>query len=360
MRLRRTPSRKKRITRIAFLGVLTLAILFAALSMIGIKLIYSEQFGRFERPDRATTADMHHSDLAELYPQELVNFYSGPNRLQGYLYHNPLSPGLVVVVHGLGGGADSYLPQIKYFLDQGWSVFAYDATGSYDSEGDGTRGFPQAVLDLDAALQFVASRADLKNLPVLLFGHSWGGYATANILHFDHEIAGIVSIAAPNSSMEIILEQGSQMLGSIMYTQRPFIWLYERLLFGKAAELTALAGLNKTTIPALIVHGTGDKVVDFYGSGIINKREQFTNPNIQYLILDDEERNGHNNLLKSMESIAYANQLNAELRAISEQYDGEIPYEVKREFFAKVDKDLFHEVNRELMDTINNFFLNCL
>ena len=41
---------------------------------------------------------------------------------------------------GIGGGADSYLPQITYFLDQGWRVFAYDATGSFDSEGKTTKG----------------------------------------------------------------------------------------------------------------------------------------------------------------------------------------------------------------------------
>lgn len=48
-----------------------------------------------------------------------------------------------MVVHGLGGGADSYLPEIQYFLDQGWSVFAYDATASYSSEGEAARGFPR-------------------------------------------------------------------------------------------------------------------------------------------------------------------------------------------------------------------------
>lgn len=64
----------------------------------------------------------------------MVSFKSGDNNLRGYLYGQGQDQGLVVVAHGLGGGADSYLPQITYFVDQGWRVFAYDATGSFDCE----------------------------------------------------------------------------------------------------------------------------------------------------------------------------------------------------------------------------------
>ncbi len=360
MKMKRRTSRGKRIAKILSYTVLTLLVLFAVLSMVGMKIIYDEQFGRFERPDPAISTELRYSDVAGLYPQELVTFYSGNNRLQGYLYHNPLSPGLVVVAHGMGGGADSYLPQIMYFLDQGWSVFAYDATGSYDSEGKSSRGFPQSLVDLDAALQYTSTRPDINDLPVLIFGHSWGGYAAANILHYDHPVAGIVSIAAPNSSIEMILEQGSKMLGPIMYSQRPFLWLYERVLYGRTAALTAVDALNKTAVPALIIHGTGDTTVEYQGSSIISRRDKITNPKVQFLALDEENRNNHNNILHSRESNAYVNGLNAELRALAQQYDDGIPYEIKREFFAQIDKALVHQVNQELMEQINNFFLSCI
>ncbi len=182
----------------------------------------------------------------------------------------------------------------------------------------------------------------------------------ANILHLNHDIAGVVSIAAPNSSMDIILEQGSQMLGPVMYTQRPFVWIYERILFGKTASLAAVDALGTTTVPTLIIHGSADNVVSPQGSGIISRQGQIANPNVQFLLLDEDGRNGHNNILRSMESIEYANQLNSELRELADQYDGEIPYEVKREFFRRVDKRLANDVNRELMDRIHQFFLDCI
>jgi pimeloyl-ACP methyl ester carboxylesterase len=357
---RQKGSRKARTVKIALLVLLAVAVVFAGMSMAGMKLILDSEFGRFDRPDPATTVEMHHSDLTENYPLELVSFLSGKNRLQGYLYPTADSPGLVVVAHGLGGGADSYLPQIRYFLDKGWSVFAYDATACYDSEGEAVRGFPQGILDLHAALRFVESRPDLAELPVVIFGHSWGGYSAANVLHYDHDIAGIVAVAAPSSAAEMIVEQGRQMMGWLMDTQRPFVWLYQVMLFGKAALLDGEAALNKAGVPALIVHGTGDKVVFFDGSGIISKKDRIINPKVQFLAIDEEGRNGHNSILLSREAIAYASDRNAELRALSEQYGGEIPYEVQREFFAKIDKEQANELNLELMETIHNFFLSCL
>lgn len=353
--------KKKKLVKIALFTVLALTIIFAALSMAGMKLVHDEQFGRFERPEPGTTAELHHLDLAGSYPLELVSFYSRQNRLQGYLYRTQNSPGLIVVAHGLGGGADSYIPHIRYFLDQGWSVFAYDATGSYDSEGKGVGGFPQALVDLDAALNYVESRSDLAQLPILLFGHSWGGYAVANILHFDHAVSGVVSIAGPSSALEIMMEQGVQMMGAaVMATQRPFLWLYQWLVYGKTAALNAVPALQQAQVPVLIIHGTGDNVVSFSGSGIISKRAKITNPLVQFLALDEEGRNGHNNIFWSHECIAYVSGLNRELRALAEQYGGELPIEVKRQFFSQVDRERANELNMELMERINSFFLSCL
>ena len=61
----------------------------------------------------------------------------------------------------------------------------------------------------------------------------------ANILHFDHELAGVVSISAPNSALEMILEQGSHMLGPVIYAQRPSSGSINGFI-GKTASLTAV------------------------------------------------------------------------------------------------------------------------
>ena len=256
---------------------------------------------------------------------------SGRNLLQGYLYGPNQDRGLVIVAHGLGGGADSYLPQITYFVEQGWRVLAYDATGSFNSEGDSTRGFPQSLLDLNAALTYINTDPDYAGLPVLLFGHSWGGYAVANILHYEHEIAGVVVVSAPNSAMEMIVEQGRRMMGGFVYTQYPYLWLYQRFLFGEAASFRAVDAINGSAVPVLIIHGTEDEMVEYSGSAIIDNRNAISNPNVKIISIDEPGRNGHNDL-----------------------------YEVRQDFFAGVDRALVHDLTLELMDAIEAFFSQIL
>ncbi len=294
------------------------------------------------------------------YPRESVSFFSGKNRLQGYVYGTDQNRGIVVVAHGLGGGADSYLAQIMYFVDKGWRVLSYDATGSYESEGKTTKGFPQALSDLNAALTYINGEPEFEDLPIMLFGHSWGGYAVANAPHLGHEIAGIVSVSGVNSSMEIVLEQGRRIMGGFIYTQYPYLWLYQRLLFGKIASLTAVDAINQSHIPVLIIHGRGDDMVFYDGCSVIAHIKEITNPNIKTLVLDEPGRNGHNDVFRSDAAIAYIDEINAEYHELYNQYEQKIPYEIQQAYYAKIDRNLAQDLNLELMDEIHSFFLACL
>lgn len=350
----------KRIFRMIGLSFIGFILLFSIISMVIAKFIYDGQFPRYKRHDETVTASLRYEDLKTAYPRSLVIFESGKNRLQGYVYGMNQEKGLVVVAHGLGGGADSYLPQITYFVDHGWRVFAYDATGSFDSEGKTTKGFPQALIDLDAALYYVETQEEFTNLPILLFGHSWGGYAVANVLHYDHKIAGVVTASGANSSMGMILEQGRRMMGGFIYLQYPYLWLYQTLLFGEVASLNAVDAINQCDVPVLILHGTEDELVDYKGSSIIANVSGITNPNVRTLTLSEFGRNGHNNIFRSDAAIAYIEEINSKYRELYNRYEQNISYEVRQDFYTKIDRALAQELDRGLMDEIQAFFLECL
>ncbi|TCT17208.1 alpha-beta hydrolase superfamily lysophospholipase [Natranaerovirga pectinivora] len=353
------PNRRK-VSKIICFSIIGFIFIFSIISMIVVKFIYDGQFPRYDRHDETITASLRYTDIQKEYPRRLVDFKSGDNRLQGYVYGESNDQGLIVVVHGLGGGADSYLPQIAYFVDQGWQVFAYDATGSFDSEGKTTKGFPQGLIDLDAALSHIDQQPQFNNLPILLFGHSWGGYAVTNILNFDHNISGVVSVSGVNSPLEIIMEQGKRMMGSFIYSQRPYLWLYQRMLFGDVASLSAVNGINESNIPVLIIHGTDDEMVEYNGSSIISKGDKITNPNVKAISISNQDRNGHNNLFRSENAIEYINIINAEYRKIYENYEQNIPYEVKQEFYSGIDRTLAQDLDLELMNEIQRFLLESL
>ncbi len=352
--------KKKLSVRKILFRITGFILIFSIISMIFVKIIYDRQFPRFERYDETVTAYLRYSDLEPSYPRRLVTFKSGNNMLQGYVYGHENDKGLVVISHGLGGGADSYLPQISYFVDRGWLVFAYDVTGSFGSEGKSTKGFPQSLIDLDAALTYIKTQSEFSKLPVLLFGHSWGGYATGNILHFGHDIKGIVSIAGPNSAMEMIIEQAKYMMGVFAYLQYPYLWLYQTILFGKTASVNAVDAINRFDVPFMIIHGTGDESVSYEGSSIISKYEFFINPNVRTITITEPGRNGHNSIFRSNDAISYIDVINKEYRELYDSYQGNIPYDVNRDFYFKINRFLAQDLDKSLMDEIHNFFIECL
>jgi uncharacterized protein len=352
--------RKLRTKKAVGLIIVGFILLFSIISMVIVMFIYNGQFPRYDRHDTTVTAGLRYEDLEVQYPRSLVSFESGNNRLQGYVYGLNQEQGLVVVAHGIGGGADSYLPQIAYFVDQGWRVFAYDATGSFDSEGKTTKGFPQALIDLAAALTYINIQEEFANLPILLFGHSWGGYAVANVLHYDHKIAGVATVSGANSAMEMIIEQGRSMMGWLIIIQYPYLWLYQRILFGETASLNAVDAINGSDVPVLIIHGTEDEFVSYEGSSIISKFNAITNPNVKTIALSESGRSGHNNLFRSVAAMDYIDEINIEYRKLYDSHEQSIPYEIKQDFYSQVDRSLAQDINRELIDEIHSFFMESI
>jgi dienelactone hydrolase len=69
------------------------------------------------------------------------------------------------------------------------------------------------MLDLNSALNYIESDSTLNDLPIMLYGHRWGGYAVAAVLNYGHDIAATASIAGFNAPMEILFEQAKKMMG---------------------------------------------------------------------------------------------------------------------------------------------------
>ncbi len=191
---------------------------------------------------------------------------------------------------------------LLYFVDHGYQVFGYDNTGCYKSEGKNSVGLSQSVIDLDAALSYIENEKRFKSIPIFLYGHSWGGYA---------------------------------------YVEYPYIYLYQKMLFGENTNMSAVDGINNTDTPILIIHGNKDTTVGYEGAGTIAYRNEITNPNVQYKICDGERQNDHNKLFMSLDAIAYEKKLNADYDKLQKQYNENIPKEIDAEFCANVDKEKY-------------------
>ena len=345
--------KNRKVLKITLIVVVALLFVFSVGSMIFSKSDYDRNFKRVDPPQY--TGLLRYQDVSG-YDRTVVNFNSGDNQLAGYIYGAENQKGLVVISHGLGYGAEDYLAETLYFVDQGWRVFAFDNTGTYESQGKNERGLPQSVIDLDAALTYIENDPTFNDLPVVLWGHSWGGYAVAAVLNFDHPVAAVVSVAGFDSPNGLLMEQAKSQLGLLGYLEYPFLSAYQSFLFGGKAKLTAVNGINHSDTPVMIVHGTADESISYTGASIISHRDDITNPNVIYKTYSAENHNGHKSLLRSDAAVKYIDKINQEYKALFNRYNGAIPEDVNAAFYAGLDKFQTSELDENLMREMNAFF----
>ena len=326
--------------------------------MIFIAQNYRSNFPRYDA--KKYSGYLQYSNVKDSYDRTAVSFQSGDNSLKGYLYGDGYDKGLVVIAPGRGTNSEEYLPEALFFVDHGWRVMTFDYTGSFESQGKSSKGLPQARIDLLAALDYIQSDDSLKDLPVMLYGHSWGGYAVTAVLNDVDNISAVASLSGFNSPMGLFDEQAHRMMGVLAYIEYPFEWAYQTLLFGKDAAVTAVAGINRTDTPVMIIHGTEDGAIAYNGASIMAQRDRITNPNVVYVSRSAQYQNDHDHLMKSVAAMKYINQKNSEFRLLSESYNGKIPDSEMVAFYGGLDRFQVSELDSEFVNQINSFFEDSL
>ena len=286
------------------------------------------------------------------------DFISNGMTLAGYKYtkSNQDVKGVVVISHGMGGGGHNfYMPLVDVFTSNGYLVFAYDARGNDNSQGNSVEGLPQGVVDLDNALCHIRNDDEYKNLPVALIGHSWGGYSVANVLKTHPEVKAAVVVAGFNESEDLLEYQGKAFTGMSTTPVMPYLKLYERIKFGKKyTKSTALDSMASSDAGIMIIHSKDDETVPTK-YGYDKFYEEFAEDNrFEFLLYEDR---GHSFILYSDDSKAYRDELNENYKNYVESSGKEYSEETKSEFMAThLDKKKCFEPDKELMERIVGLF----
>lgn len=341
---------KKRIIVISIICVLV-AIPFVIMPL-ATAVVYESIFGaRYE-----TVSWMEFSvDEYEGLLVERSDFYADNDiTLAGYKYSKTDQDvkGVVVIAHGLGGGGhNTYMPFIDYFTSNGYYVFAYDARGNDNSGGNSVEGIPQGLIDLDYAIHHTKAIDEYQDLPLVLFGHSWGAYSAGNVLYMHPYIKAAVLIAGFNESEDLIFYHGKEMLGDIVKVLMPYVNLYERIKFGSEfTSVSAIQGMEKTEAGIMIVHSKDDTTVPII-YGYDKFYEAFGDSDrFEFVLYEDR---GHNYLFYSENALEYQAQLNVNYRIYVEEHGGEYNAEIKEEFMkGYLDKKKCFEPDPVLMEQI--------
>ena len=345
----------KRALKRALAGIAIFFVLFSGIAVAGVAVIHGMQFSRIDPTDLND-----HPAIADFpgLAREKVTLQSGGNQLVGWYYPVADAKGIVVQAHGLGGTADAGLPNIAAFVADGWAVFALNNTGTAESGGKTMRGFPQGVIDLDIALRYLEGREDTRDLPLMLAGHSWGGYAVCAVLNYDHpNVKAVASLAGFNSNTENIMVSVKSMAGPLHYAIYPYFQAYNQILFGKAAFFTAVAGINRSGAHFLLLHGDADGSLDIQTNSILAHRAEITNPHAEYLVI---EGGTHMSVLFDAQTNAYRDENWERLKALREEHDGDVPEHILREYYNGLDRVRSQTYDPVLMERILTLFNNAI
>ena len=330
------------------------AFIFIVLPALTVK-IYNGNFKvRFKTADWIKYSV---SDFEGLKMAECTFTSNNGQRLAGYKYSKDGQPvkGVAVLAHGFGGGGhNTYMDVADYFTSNGYLVFAYDVTGNDKSEGEAVGGLPQGVIDLDYALRYVKQAEEYKDLPVVLFGHSWGGYSVGGVLNRHPDVKAAVIAAGFDRSSDLLQQHGKSMVGFGIHLLMPYFSLYERLKFGEYAGYSAVDGFAKTEAGIMVLHSMDDTtVLPKYG---YDKFFDKYNGEPRFIFRKYEDR-GHNNLYCSEAAMRYSEQLDSDYTAYLEANGIKGNWDTYGEYMGKnMDKSKCNEFDEELMKEIIEFY----
>lgn len=158
---------------------------------------------------------------------------------------------------------------------------------------------PQGTIDLDYAINYAQGLEEIKDLPFVLMGYSWGGMSATNALNYHPEVKAVVSMAGWNKSMNMIEHVGCGMVGPVAKLLLPFASVYEYVQYGDYAFSTNMKGFENSDCPVLIVHGEKDNTIPIsYGYDtyyeVYGDNDRFTfikYDDRDHIVMRDEEGN---------------------------------------------------------------------
>lgn len=259
---------------------------------------------------------------------------------------------LLVFAHGMGGGHLSYTTELDFFAKRGYLVLAYDNTGTMASEGKSLVGMPQAVSDLRSALAFAKQDARTKALPVVLAGHSWGGYTVCRVLYFHPNVKGVVAFSAPDDVPSLLCAQAKAMTGKNLGFLEPFLRLYERIRFGKVAAMRTSEIVSQADVPVLLLHGEKDTTVrpaDAAATQEILKNRK----NVQTVLYPEKQHN----VYATVEAEQYIADAFAKLGVLTKD---KAKAADAKSFAETLDFRKMCEEDTEVMETVSAFLDSCL
>ncbi len=204
---------------------------------------------------------------------------------------------VICIVHGLGEHSGRYQHVAAFFVQNNISVFAFDLRGHGKSQGKRGHTPSHEILLDDVEEILKAARAEYNDLPLFLYGHSFGGNIVANyiLIRNTNELTGTIlssswlkaqiqpsvlefKVAKIMNKLFPSFTQGSRFSSSMLtkdaacnnaYENDPMVHRKMSVRLGLEsydAGLWAIENASQLKIPTLVWHGSDDEITSADGS----------------------------------------------------------------------------------------------
>lgn len=259
-------------------------------------------------------------------------FELNKKKLYGQIWEPTKPKAVIVLVHGMGEHIFRYIDYvIPKLIENNYVVIGFDQFGHGKSEGK--RGHCPNYEALLKMLEVVIKKGEeqFSDLPMYLYGHSMGGNLVINyILKKTNNLKGVIA-TSPFLRLAFQPPKWKMGIGRILLKIAPSIALpseleveaisrdkkevkiYEddKMVHGKISPMYtfpiiengewAIKNADKLKTPMLVLHGTGDRIIDYKAS------EEFSNktPKATIKLFEDGYHELHHDLCKEefMETI---------------------------------------------------------
>jgi dipeptidyl aminopeptidase/acylaminoacyl peptidase len=272
-----------------------LAIGVSAPGVPGDVWVYDAASGRTSRATQSTLAGLDPAAFVTPEPVQLASF--DRETLHGLLYLPRGAQGrrapVVMMLHGgpTSQARPGFDPVKQYLLARGYAVLDLNFRGSTGygqrfTQLDNGRLRPNAVRDMQAAVEWLRARSDVDGNRVAAMGGSYGGYMTlaavAQLPEYFQAGVDFVGVANWISGLE---DASPQLRNSDRIEYGDIGNAADRAFF---TEISPLSYADRIRSPLMVVHGANDPRVPVAEADQIVRAVRHRRGDVEYLRFPDE------------------------------------------------------------------------